>query len=237
MTRREMGRSTNVKMKRWIAVGVVTLAIAGVSVLAGSSQFRVFRAGAYTVAVSQTSSNAVPNCSYEAWVGHDLLVLALGAEPTSNQVLAVAVDCDTTQASLIIYDKSNSRMTTIAQTSTFDKVLQGDARTGITNQERFVAVFDVQSVGNLAGGFLTIAGRLHLDANGCPTTVLASKDRDRFDRLIGDQDVARLGSDRRLLTQRSGQAHLIGVLDVISSGRTNTVLIPSGHLSLCNQLD
>ena len=227
---------SSVNAKQWIAVSLVALAIAGSSVWAGSLKFLVFRTVAYMVVVSQSSSNGVPKYSYEAWWEHDLAAAALSAEPTSNQVLAIAINCDSTAASLLVYDMSNSIMTTIAQTTTFDKVQQADPVTGNTNQERFVAVFEVQPVGSLAGGYLTVAGRLHLDTNGCATTVLASKDRDPFDKQAGDQDVAKFDSHRKLLTQRSGQAHLMGVLDVISSGQTNTVLIPSGHLSFCNQL-
>jgi hypothetical protein len=215
----------------------MVLGVAGISVYASSSKFLVFRTAAYTVTVTQTNSNGVPNFAYEAWWGHDLASLALGTEPTSNQLLAIAINCGATAANLVVFDKSNSNMTMVAQTTAFDKVLEADPGTGNTNQERFVAVFSVQPVGNLAGGYLTVAGRLHLDTNSCATTVLASKDRNPFDQLVGDEDVGKFDPDHKLLTQRSGQAHLIGVLDVISNGQTNTVLIPSGHLSFCNQLD
>ena len=237
---------STVNARQWIAVSLVASAIAGTSVWAGSLKFLVFRTVAYIVAVSQSSSSGVPRYSYEAWGGHDLAALASSAGPTNDQVLAVAINCDSTAASLLVYDRSNSNMTTIAQTTAFDKVQQADPVTGNTNQERFVAVFEVQPVGSLVGGYLTLAGRLYLDANGCPTA-LSSKEQKLFDhkekidktydKNVGDRDIANVDPNSKLLTNRSGQAHFMGVLDVVSSGKTNTVLIPNGHLTFCDQVD
>ena len=229
-------------LKKWTVVGAAVTVVAAVSVWAGSPKFRVFRTSAYMVTVSQISSNGVPKYNYAAGLARNLVALALGTNPTSNQVLAIAINCDSTAANLVVYDQSNSNVTTIAQTTAFDTVLQADDATGHTNQERFVAVFDVQPVGNLAGGYLTVAGRLHLDTNGCAQAVLKNqqaRDEDKQDKALGDQDVAKLDPDikKLKLKERSGQAHLIGVLDVIANGQTNTVLIPSGHLTFCQQLD
>jgi hypothetical protein len=235
-------RTNDMKVKPWIAASVVTAAIAAISVWAGSSQFRVFRTSAYTVIVSQTSSAGVPRYSYGADAGHDLVALALGGEPTSNQFLAIAINCDSTSASLIVYDKSNSNMTIIAQSTSLDKVLQGSLVTGNTNVERFVALCNIQPVGNLTGGYLTIAGRFDLDTSGCAQAVLVTQDRDPFDKVIGDVDVPNLDAgsksrDREFGTERSGRAHLIGVLNVVSGGQKNAVLLPSGHLTFHQQLD
>lgn len=225
-------------IKKWVVLGAVVLAAVVASALAASSNFYSFKSAAYTVAVSQANPQGPPQYSYTAWFGSDLVALALGSTPTDTQVLALAMNCDSSAAMLVVYDTSNSNiMTTVAQAVSLDKVQQADPVTGITNQERFVAVFDVQPTGNLAGGYLTMAGRVHLDTNGCPTAVLASRDRDPFDKVIGDQDVARLTRTRPAPTQRSGQAHFIGVLDVISGGQTNTVLVPSGHFTSCQQLN
>jgi hypothetical protein len=227
-----------VNVNKWVVLGAAVLTVVGASALAASSNFYTFGSAAYTVVVSQANPQGPPQYSYSAWWGSDLVALALGTAPTDNQVLAIAMNCDSTAAILVVYDTSNSSiMRTIAQTTTLDKVQQADPVTGITNQERFVAVFDVQPTGNLAGGYLTMAGRVHLDSNGCATTVLASRDRDPLDKAVGDRDIARLTRGRNTSSQRSGQAHFMGVLDIISGGQTNTVLVPSGHLTSCNQLD
>jgi len=228
-----------VNVKKWIVLGVGSLIVAGASVWGGSSGFLSFGSAAYTIAVSQTSAGGVPQYSYESWWGSNIVALALGAQPTTNQVLAFAINCDSSEALLIVYDTSNSNITTIAQTTSLDTVQDANLTTGATNAERFVAVFNVQPVGNLAGGYLTVAGRLHLDANGCPVAVLAAQDRNSLDKAMGDEDIVKYTPGKHKgITQRAGQAHFMGVLDVIStSGQTNTVLVPTGHLTLTGPLD
>ena len=178
-------------VKKWIVLGVGSLIVAAASVWGGSSGFLSFGSAAYTIAVSQTSPGGIPQCSYESWWGSDIVALALGTQPTNNQVLAFAMNCDSSQALLVIYDTSNSNITTIAQTTSLDTVQNADLTTGITNLERFVAMFDVLPVGNLAGGYLTVAGRLHLDTNGCATAILAAQDHDSLDKVMGDEDVVK----------------------------------------------
>jgi hypothetical protein len=224
-------------LKKWTLAGAMVTIVAAASVWAGAPKLRVLQTSAYTVTVSQTRSGSAPKYNYAAGLAGDLVALALGTNPSSNQVLAIAVNCDSTAASLLVFDKSNSNIITIAQTTAFDTVQQADNATGETNAERFVAVFDVQPVGNLAGGYLTVAGRLHLDTNGCVQAVLKKMDRDPYDAVLGDKDVASLDPAAKQLTERSGQAHLSGVLDVVSNGQTNTVLVPSGHLTFSQQLD
>ena len=90
-------------------------------------------------------------------------------------------------------------------------------------------------------GFLTVAGRLHLDSNGCPQAVLVKLDRDPKDSQVGDKDVPDTEQDGKskdpdLRGRRAGQAHFIGVLDVISGGRTNTALVPLGRMTFRKQL-
>ncbi len=225
-------------VKKWIVLGVGSLIVAAASVWGGSSGFLTFGSAAYTIAVSQTSTGGIPQCSYEPWWGSDLLALALGAQPTNNQILAFAINCDSSSGALVAYDTITSNVTTIAQTTSFDTVPDANLTTGATNAERFVGLFDVQPVGNLAGGYLTIAGRLHLDTNGCATAVLAAQDHDPLDKPMGDEDVVKVSpGNHKGITQRSGQAHFMGVLDVIASGQTNTVLVPTGHLTFTGQLD
>ena len=214
-----------------------SLIVVSLSVWGGSTGFLSFGSAAYTIAVSQGSTGGVPQYSYESWWGQNIAALALGSEPTTNQVLAFAMDCDSSAAYLLVYDTSTSAMATIAEATTFDTVLEANVKTGITNLERFVAVFDVQPVGNLAGGYLTVAGRLHLDNNGCATVVLAADDRDPMDKFMGDEDIVdRSPGNHKGTIGRAGQAHFMGVLDVISNGQTNTVLIPTGHLTFTGQL-
>jgi hypothetical protein len=97
----------------------------------------------------------------------------------------------------------------------------------------------VVATNNLAsGGLLTVAGRLHLGTNGCPTAVLISLDRDPKDSSFDDKDVTDLDQDAKTKdTYRAGQAHFIGVLNVISGGSTNGWRVPLGHMTFRRQLD
>ena len=225
-------------VKKWIVLGVGSLMAVAASVWGGSSGLLSFGSAAYTVAVSQTTDGGIPQYSYESWWGSDIVSLALGGtQPATNQVLAFAMNCDSSMALLVIFDTITSNMTTIAETTSFDTVQDADTTTGTTNRERFVGVFDVQPVGNLAGGYLTVAGRLHLDTNGCAMAVLTAHDHDPLDKSMGDQDIVKVSPGKgKGITQRCGQAHFMGVLDVISNGQTNTVLIPTGHLTLATPL-
>jgi hypothetical protein len=231
------------RVKTCLAVGAVAAVGAAVAVYAvslASATFRVFRTTAALVTVSQTSSNGVPRFHYKSQIGADLVALALDAVPTSNQVLAIEINCDTTVANLVVFDKSNSNTTVIAASTSFDKVVQANLNTGKTNQERFVSQMAVGPVGNLAGGFLTVAGRVDIDTNGCAKAVLVAVDRDQHDNQFDDRDVSNKDSDRRdklTISRRAGQGHFIGVLDVISGGETNTVLVPLGHMTFRRQLD
>src|SRR2546428_445041 len=117
------------KIKTWVGVGAVAAVAAAVTVYAvslASATFRVVRTTAGLVTVSQTSSNGVPRFHYKSQIGEDLAELALGAPPTSSQVLAIEINCDTTAADLIVFDKSNSNITVIASSTSFDKVVQAN---------------------------------------------------------------------------------------------------------------
>jgi len=226
-----------------VAITAVT-ALAAFAVIVISNPDRVFRTTASMVAVGQGSNSVSGHLEYDyAFLnGSNLVSLALGADPTSNQVFAMEIDCDSGVASLLVFDKSDSNITIIATSSSIDKVRQQGLKANFVNSERFVARFDVNPVGNLAGGFLTVAGRLDLDSNGCPQAVLIKLDRDSNDVQLGDQDVANTEQDSKskdpdLRTRRAGRAHFIGVLDVVGGGGTNTVLIPFGHMTFRRQLD
>jgi hypothetical protein len=87
-------------------------------------------------------------------------------------------------------------------------------------------------------GYFTVAGRLNLNpTNGCPQPVEVTLDRDPLDRLDGDAELSgNEDPDSVPLTLRTGLAHLIGVVDVVTDGGTNTVLVPRGGLSIRREL-
>ncbi len=188
-------------------------------------------------------TNVVLRFEYAAYDGSNLVALALGGNPTSNQVFAMDIDCDSSVAHLVVFDKSvSSNIMKIATSASIDTLAQQTTKSTITNEERFVALFNINPTNDLLGGFLTVAGRLHLSTNGCPHSVLVSVDRDPEDSACDDRDVPNTDQDRKskdvdLREQRLGQAHFIGVLDAVIDGGTNTVLIPRGHMTFRQELE
>ena len=83
-------------------------------------------------------------------------------------------------------------------------------------------------------GFATVAGRLNLNPQtGCPAAVLVTLDRDPSDKLLGYRDLSdKEDPDEVKDVLRAGHAHLIGVLDLVSAGSAEKVLVPLGHLSI-----
>ena len=230
--------------RKWVAVSAAIGAVAIVTALAApfSNPVRVFRTVAAMLIVEQGTDPL--QFDYHLKDGADLVGLALGTTtPTSNQVFAMEIDCSSSQADLVVFDKSDSNITTIATSDSFTTVKHQAVHhltAGATNEERFVAHFNVVAANNLApGGFLTVAGRLHLDTNGCPTAVLISLDRDPNDSSFDDKDVTDLEQDAKIKdTYRAGQAHFVGMLNVISSsGSTNAWLVPLGHMTFRHRLD
>jgi hypothetical protein len=226
-------------VKKCIAACAAIAAIATASVLAGDT-VHVFRTTSLFEIVKQGTDPL--QFTEHLWDGSNLVALALGADPTSNQVFAMDIDCDSTVAHLEVFDKSTSNKTVIATSASFDLV-ERQALTrlvaGPTNEERFVAQFNVNPTNDLLGGFLTVAGRLHLGTNGCPTAVLISLDRNSDDSLFDDRDVPDTDQDARLRDElRAGQGHFVGVLDYVKpAGTTNTVLIPLGHMTFRHELE
>lgn len=231
------------RMNRWLTVGaVISMAASSVAF----AQTRTFRTPAAVVGVIQdTDIGGKPQYDFEGFAGHDLVNLALGTPLSTvrtNEVLALEVECDSSAASLVVFDKAaSSNIATIATSSRIDVVQQQDNdATAFPNRERFVAVLDVATLGNgsngLDGGFLTVAGRLHLNpTNGCPRTVLVDTDRHE-DKLCGDPKDIKDTEERDRFKPRAGRGHFIGVIDMISLGKTNTVLVPVGALSINRQL-
>ena len=79
-----------------------------------------------------------------------------------------------------------------------------------------------------------MSGRLHLNpVTGCPEALRISLDRDSADKQLGYADLAdKDDPDDVKDVLRAGQAHLIGVLDVVSAGKSEKVLVPFGRLSI-----
>ena len=101
-----------------------------------------------------------------------------------------------------------------------------------------MATLQINPVGNatnaLAGGYFTLAGRINRNlTNGCPDPLFVTLDQDPLDRVSGNVEVPpTLDKDPAGFIYRAGLAHLIGVVDAVSNGSTNTVLVPYGLMSV-----
>ncbi|HVM60608.1 MAG TPA: hypothetical protein VMV72_07040 [Verrucomicrobiae bacterium] len=229
--------------RKWAAAGVAASVVAAAVVFAAlPGPIRVFRTVVSMLTVQQGTDPL--QFTYNLRDGEDIVSLALGATPTSNQVFAMLIPCNSAAADLVMYDKSDSNIMLIATSTSFTTVKQQAfnkrrATAGATNEERFVAQFNVVATNNLApGGFLTVAGRLHLDTNGCPVAVLIKLNKDAKDAGYADADVTDMEQDAAIKDEyRAGEAHFIGMLNVISGDETNAWLVPLGHMSFRRQLD
>jgi hypothetical protein len=234
--------------RKWVIASVVAgvMAIAAVIVLALPPSSRVFRTVVSMLTVQQGTDPL--QFTYHLQDGSNLVALALGTAPTSNQVFAMLINCESSVADLVVFDKSTNSIFVVADSTSFTTVKQqashkekgGTVVAGATNDERFVAQFTVVATNSLApGGFLTVTGRLHLGTNGCPAAVLIKLDKDPKDSSFDDKDVTDADQDSKLKdTSRAGQGHFIGVLNVISSeGPTNAVLVPLGHMTFRHELE
>ncbi len=181
--------------------------------------------------------------AFDTFAGHDLVNLALGtslATVRTNQLLAMEINCDSTFARLVVFDTELlSNIVDIAgSTNIFALTGQDNASAPGPNHERFVMRMEVNTNGFLQGGFLTVAGRVYLDpTNGCPRSVLIdtdhSHDRTLEDTALKDKDEDSKVKDKNI----TGDAHLIGVVNVIfEGGTTNEVLLPFGQLTMRRQL-
>ncbi|MGD1018596.1 MAG: hypothetical protein ABSA12_04680 [Verrucomicrobiia bacterium] len=228
-------------VRKWVAVSVVVgvMAIAAGIVFASLTSSRVFRTVVSMLTVQQLTGPL--EFEYHLQDGSNLVALALGTTPSSNQVFAMVMNCESSEANLVMYDESNSNILVIATSENVTTIKQQAITrltAGNTNDERFVAQFNVESVGNLAGGYLTVAGRLHLDTNGCPVAVLIAMNRDAEDASFDDKDVTDVEQDGKIKDMdRAGEGHFIGVLNVISGGSTNAWLVPLGHMSFRRELE
>ena len=214
--------------------------------LAVAPSTRTFRTTASVRAIFQVPNPLATNTALlakDTFSGHDLVALALGTPLStvlSNQVLALEIACGSSAASLVVFDRSlSSNIVTIAASTHIDALTAQDnpAAAG-PNRERFVIQMGVHTNGFLVGGFLTIAGRVHLDpTNGCPRALLVDTDR-RDDKVFGDAGIKNADEDAKVKDKViAGQAHLIGVVNAIfTDGSTNVTLLPFGQLTVKRQL-
>lgn len=229
------------KARYWTGMTVVAVAIAGTAL--AITLTKTFRTTARVFTVAQTTDQLTgkPEYDFVTLAGHDLVNLALGTgldTVRTNEVLAMEVNCGSTQASLVVYDRTaNSNIAVIATSTSFDTVVQQDNPNAPgPNRERFVAEMEIESGGNgtngLLDGKLTVSGRLHLDpVTGCPRAVPVSLDKDKLDKILGDADV-KDPADIDPIVLRAGHGHAIGVMDIVTGGTTNNVLVPHMQLSI-----
>jgi len=224
-------------MNKWVVVSAVAVS-ATAAVLALTNPVRDFRTTAYMVGVTQKADSIHPQYEYVGMDGSNLVALALGVNPTSNQVFAMSIDCGSSGATLMSFDKSNSNMVAIATCDSLQIVQNRGAKFDYVNSERFVGQFAVQSTGNIAGGMLTVAGRLDLDTNGCPVAVLIKVDKDPQDNSYGDTAVPDMDQDASIKNiYTAGRGHMVGWINIVSGSDTNVMLIPLGHLTFLHQLE
>jgi hypothetical protein len=227
-----------------LPVLLVALAVA-TSAGAIGANLQTFRTTALLrgIAQGQDSVTGAPQFDPVTLRGVDLVNLAMGRAigdvSHAEQVLAMTIACDLGAAQLVVFDRFASReVETIAESTSFDSVRAQGPRATAPTRAHFVARFDVDENGNatdgITSGFATVAGRLDLDPQtGCPHAVLISLDKDPNDKLFGNGDLSNKddpeeGKD----VLRAGHAHLIGVLDLVSAGKSSTVLVPFGQLSI-----
>jgi hypothetical protein len=237
------------KSKKRIFLGAAALAVAAVTAYAAGSASVTFRTLAYFIGLAQGSDPVSGHLRYEDadFAGHNLVNLAMGRNITAtnvpSQVLAMTFECDLSAASLVVYDlRTSNVVATIASSTNVDSVKQQDAGEKGPNRAHFVTTLQIGQNGNatngLLGGYFTVAGRLNLDpVTGCPEPVIVGLDRDPLDALDGDIEVPPSeDADSVPLTVRTGLGHLIGVLDAVTDGTTNNILIPHGGLSIRREL-
>lgn len=242
------------KVNRSLILGITSaVALAATTHLAGAADtntFKTFRTTGYFVGLTQGTNavTATPMYNNVSFAGHNLVNLAMGRNLTNtnfpHQVMAMTFACDLSSANLVVYDLATTdTVAVIAASVSVDAVYQQDpiSRKG-PNRAHFVAALQVSPNGNttngLAGGYFTVAGRINLNpTTGCPQPVLVVLDRDSLDKVVDDIELpASLDPDTVPLTMRTGLAHLIGVVDVVTYGNNHTILVPYGGLSIRREL-
>ena len=237
-------------MKKWTVSILAAVALVAASAGAISVELRTFRTTALLQGIVQGEDPVTLAPEFDPVVlrGHQLVDLAMGRPigDTSHpeQVLAMTIACDLGSAELVVFDRTaGNGVATVAETTSFDAIrAQVGRRATAPNRAHFVARFSVDGNGNatdgIVDGFATVAGRVNLDPQtGCPQPVLVSLDRDASDKLYGDRDLSDKDDPEEVRdVLRTGQAHLIGVLNLVSGGTPSQVLVPFGRLSIRRSL-
>jgi hypothetical protein len=226
-----------------ILLGAAVASGVAISAWAVVGATKTFRTLAYGVGIYQSHDGASkPVYGTQPLAGHDLVAAALGlplGTKLTNQVLALQIDCGSTTASLVVFDKvSSNSIATIATSTSLNVVQQQDNDTAAyPNRERFVAQLQVTPTNHLLGGFLTVAGRLQLDpTTGCPRAIRI--EADRLDRYFGDFEGRNDDDEKDHDVLRAGLGHALGTVSLIfNDGTTNTVLLPSMALSVRHELE
>lgn len=240
--------------KKRILVGIAST-IAAVATAysvqaADTNTFKTFRTTGYFAGLTQGTNLVTKKPMYEnaSFAGHNLVNLAMGRSPTDtkfpNQVMAMTFACDLSSANLVVYDLVASNVVATIAASTFvDAVYQQDLQVAAgPNRAHFVATLQINNLGGptngLLEGYFTVAGRVNLNPEtGCPQPVLIVLDRDSLDKTVDDVELpSNLDPDTVALTERTGLAHLIGVVDAVIGGTSQTILVPYGGLSIRREL-
>jgi hypothetical protein len=233
------------KAKKWIVAGLIATTVAAMTALAASTNETFRTTGSVGIAY-QFPAQFPPGATNlilqtVTYPDSEFVALALGTNATAeatNDVLAFEIDCGSTVASLVVFDKATSNDVVTIATSTKITALTGQDSENLVgpNHERFVIDMDINTNGFLLGGSLTVAGRMYLDpTNGCPRVVLVDTDS-KADKLFGDTAIS--DTEDKKDKSISGDAHLIGVANVIDPETltTNTILLPFGHLTMRREL-
>jgi hypothetical protein len=249
-----MQLNTNMNAKKRLILGIASLiaaaAAAYTSTAGETNVFKTFRTTGYFVGLAQGTNVVTGKPMYDnvSFAGHNLVNLAMGRALADtnfpNQVLATTFACDLSSANLVVWDlRTSNTVAVIAASVSVDAVYQQDPLShGGPNHAHFVAALQISQDGDgtngLLGGYFTVAGRLNLNpVTGCPQPVLVVLDRDSLDKVDDDMELpASLDPDSVPLIERTGLAHLIGVVDVVTWGNAHTVLVPYGGLSIRREL-
>jgi hypothetical protein len=231
--------------KKWIVAGLIATTAAAMTALASSTD-ETFRATGAVGVAFQIPDPFPPGATNlilftQTFPDGEFVDLALGTNTTAvltNEVLAFEIDCGSTTASFVVFDKATSSNVVTIATSSKITALTGQDSEDLAgpNHERFVIDMGINTNGFLVGGSLTVAGRMYLDpTNGCPEVVRVDTDS-KDDKLFCDTAIK--DTEDKKDKSISGEAHLIGIANVIdpSTGTTNTILLPFGHMTMRREL-
>jgi hypothetical protein len=167
-------------MKRTFWLGAAAAAALGVSILcatdADASTYDVLKVKMTMTGVTQDDENGVPVIGDVKVSTRKIINFARGRNPSSpipaNEVLAVAVECQSVELKLIVYDlNTSSNLVTIATWESGGIAMVG-------RKGEFVGLSGFRSTGDGAfridGGYLSVAGTFAVNSQGCVKTMTSS---------------------------------------------------------------